>query len=96
MLGEFVDERELTTRACKAATGCEKEIPRVSGGRGPLGSRPHNPPPSFVRAEAVMGRGMRKVSRARNEAVNPEWLEPFLYFPFYFELLFFLNSNLIF
>jgi hypothetical protein len=44
MLGEFIDERELTTRARKAATGCKKEIPRVSGGRGPLGSRSHNPP----------------------------------------------------
>jgi hypothetical protein len=95
MLGEFVDERVLTTRSLKAATGCEKEIPRVSGGRGPLGSRPHNPP-LVCGAEAVMGRGMRKVSQAKNEAVDPEWLEPFLYFPFYFEFLFFLNSNLIF
>jgi hypothetical protein len=37
----------------------------------------------------MMGRRMRKVSRARNEAVDPEWLEPFFYFPFYFEFPFF-------
>jgi hypothetical protein len=42
--------------------------------------------------------GMRKVWWARNEAVGPECLEPFLNSPFhFFEILFlFLNSNLLF
>jgi hypothetical protein len=71
MLGKFVEERELTTRARKAATGCEKEIPIVSGGQGPPGSSPQTPPPLVRVRGGRMGRGMRKVSRARNEAVGP-------------------------